>query len=121
MKSDKTPLEVCIEREEHREKIAKVKENLPGEGELALLADLFKTFGDYTRVRILFALFEEEVCVCDLAAALDMTASAVSHQLAVLKRAGLIRSRREGKSVFYTLADGHVHTIIGQGMEHVRE
>ena len=85
------------------------------------LADLFKVFGDSTRIRILFVLLEAEACVCDLAEALSMTDSAVSHQLALLKRASLIRSRREGKSVFYALADDHVRTVIGQGMEHILE
>ena len=85
------------------------------------LADLFKVFGDSTRIRILFVLFEAEVCVCDLAEALSMTQSAVSHQLRILKQAKLVNSRREGKSVFYSLADEHVRTIIGQGLEHIEE
>ena len=78
-------------------------------------------FGDSTRIRILFVLFESEVCVCDLAEALQMTQSAVSHQLKILKQSKLVKSRREGKSVFYSLADGHVRTIIAQGMEHIEE
>ncbi len=93
----------------------------PGEEELYDLAELFKVFGDSTRIRILFALHEEEVCVCDLAEALSMTQSAVSHQLRILKQSKLVKSRREGKQIFYSLADDHVHTIIAQGMEHIEE
>nr|WP_330361312.1 metalloregulator ArsR/SmtB family transcription factor [Anaerostipes sp. CAG:276] len=94
---------------------------MPEESELQDLADLFKVFGDFTRIRILFVLFEAEVCVCDLAEALDMTQSAISHQLKILKQARLVKSRREGKSVFYSLADGHVRTIIAQGRDHIEE
>ena len=94
---------------------------MPEESELQDLADLFKVFGDFTRIRILFVLFEAEVCVCDLAEALDMTQSAISHQLKILKQARLLKSRREGKSVFYSLADGHVRTIIAQGRDHIEE
>ncbi len=85
------------------------------------LSEFFKIFGDTTRIRILFVLFEEELCVCDLAAALQMTQSAISHQLNILKRSRLVKSRREGKSVFYSLADDHVRSIIAQGMEHIEE
>ncbi len=85
------------------------------------LAELFKVFGDSTRIRILFVLFESEVCVCDLAATLNMTQSAISHQLKILKQSKLVKSRREGKSIFYSLADDHVRTIIAQGSEHIEE
>ena len=85
------------------------------------MSELFKVFGDSTRIRILFVLFESEVCVCDLAETLNMTQSAVSHQLRILKQAKLIKNRREGKSIFYSLADGHVRTIISQGIEHIEE
>ena len=85
------------------------------------LAELFKVFGDSTRIRILFVLFEAEVCVCDLAAALSMTQSAISHQLRILKQNKLVKCRREGKSVFYSLADDHVRSIIAQGREHIEE
>ena len=94
---------------------------MPNEDELYDLAELFKVFGDSTRIRILFVLFESEVCVCDLAETLNMTQSAVSHQLRILKQAKLIKNRREGKSIFYSLADGHVRTIISQGIEHIEE
>ena len=85
------------------------------------LAELFKIFGDSTRIRILYVLFEAEVCVCDIAELLGMTQSAISHQLRLLKQAKLVRSRREGKTVYYALADDHVRTILGQGMDHVNE
>lgn len=85
------------------------------------LADLFKVFGDSTRLKILYVLSEDEMCVGDISAALNMTQSAVSHQLKVLKQSRLIRSRREGKQIFYCLADNHVRSIIDQGMEHVEE
>ena len=99
----------------------KVNKEMPMEEELYDLAELFKVFGDSTRIRILFVLFEAEVCVCDLAEVLHMTQSAVSHQLRILKQAKLVNARREGKSVFYSLADDHVRTIIAQGREHIEE
>ena len=98
-----------------------VDEKMPDEETLYDLAELFKVFGDSTRIRILFVLFEAEVCVCDLAQELNMTQPAISHQLKILKQAKLVRSRREGKSMFYSLADGHVRTIIAQGLEHIEE
>lgn len=116
-----TEAECCEEVAVHEELLRKVTAEMPKEEELYDLAELFKVFGDSTRIRILFVLFEAEVCVCDLAQALHMTQSAVSHQLKILKQAKLVTSRREGKSVFYSLADGHVRTIIGQGLEHIEE
>ena len=85
------------------------------------LAELFKIFGDSTRIKILYVLFESEMCVCDIAQLLGMTQSAISHQLRSLKQSRLVKARREGKTVFYSLADGHVRTILDQGMEHVAE
>lgn len=85
------------------------------------LAELFKVFGDSTRIRILFVLFESEMCVCDLAKDLNMTQSAISHQLKILKQSMLVKKRREGKSIYYSLADDHVRTIIGQGLNHINE
>ena len=105
----------------HEESLKIVNETMPEETELEDLADLFKIFGDSTRIRILFVLFEAEVCVCDLAKALNMTQSAISHQLRILKEKKLVKNRREGKSIFYSLADDHVRTIIDQGREHVEE
>lgn len=108
---------VCV----HEKLLQKVTAQMPKEEELYDLAELFKVFGDSTRIRILFVLFEAEVCVCDLAEALRMTQSAVSHQLKILKQAKLVKNRREGKSIFYSLADDHVRAIIGQGLEHIEE
>ena len=114
-------LECCESVEIHQDRLKIVSDQMPEEEELYDLAELFKVFGDSTRIRILFVLFEAEVCVCDLAEALHMTQSAISHQLRILKQNKLVNSRREGKSIFYSLADGHVRTIIAQGREHIEE
>ncbi len=114
-------VECCEAFQPHKELLELVSQQMPDEDELYDLAELFKVFGDSTRIRILFVLFEAEVCVCDLAEALHMTQSAISHQLKILKQNKLVKSRREGKSVFYSLADGHVRTIIAQGREHIEE
>ena len=105
----------------HEDVVEQVQHSLPEMTQLLRLADLFKTFGDGTRVRILYVLLEAEVCVCDLATILGMTQSAVSHQLRILKDARLIKARRDGKTVFYSLADDHVATLLKQGMEHICE
>ncbi len=94
---------------------------VPPETELYDLAELFKIFGDSTRIRILFVLFDEEVSVSDIAESLNMTQSAVSHQLRILKANRLIKGRREGKQIFYSLADEHVHSIIAAGLDHIEE
>ena len=114
-------LECCEDCHIHPDRLDIVNSGMPEEEELYDLAELFKVFGDSTRIRILFVLFEAEVCVCDLAETLHMTQSAISHQLRILKQSKLVKSRREGKSVFYSLADGHVRTIIAQGREHIEE
>ena len=111
----------CDSTEIHEDLLKIVNETMPDETTLYDLAELFKVFGDSTRIRILFVLFEAEVCVCDLAQALNMTQSAISHQLKILKQSKLVKSRREGKSIFYSLADDHVRTIIAQGCEHIEE
>lgn len=103
------------------EVIAKVKPLMPSEDTLIDLAEAFKVFGDSTRIRILFCLFEDEMCVNDIAEVLEYTQSAISHQLRILKNAGLVKSRREGKQILYSLSDNHVRTIINQGMEHILE
>ena len=104
------------------EQVKKLNKQMPAEEELYDLAELFKVFGDSTRIRILYALLEsEEMCVGDLALLLGLTSTACSHQLRVLKNNKLVRSRREGKIVFYSLADEHVRHIIGLGMEHIME
>ncbi len=118
---NREPLEFCDVVETHAQLLGSISEHMPSEDALCDVAELFKIFGDSTRIRILFALREGEVCVCDLAAALSMTQSAVSHQLRILKGSKLVRSRREGKQIFYMLADAHVLTIIAQGLEHVSE
>ena len=105
----------------HQDIVDRVNSAMPGEEELFDLAELFKVFGDSTRIKILYLLFEAEMCVCDIAQLLGMSQSAISHQLRALKQAKLVRYRREGKQVFYSLSDGHVRTILGQGMEHVAE
>lgn len=119
--STQTEIECCDTHEIHRDLLQKVNAAMPDEEEISDLSDLFKVFGDSTRLKILFVLFEEEVCVCDLAELLNMTQSAISHQLKVLKQSKLVGSRREGKSVFYSLADDHVRSIIAQGREHIEE
>lgn len=114
-------VECCETFQTHEELLALVNAGMPEEDTLYDLAELFKVFGDSTRIRILYVLFEAEVCVCDLAEILHMTQSAISHQLKILKQSKLVKSRREGKSVFYSLADTHVRTIIAQGREHIDE
>lgn len=118
---DRYNVECCDFIHAHEEIVEKVREQLPGEDTLYDLTELFRIFGDSTRIRILYVLFEAEMCVCDIAALLGMTQSAISHQLRALKNARLVKSRREGKTVFYALADDHVKTIIDQGLEHVSE
>ncbi len=111
----------CEERELHLAEIQQAKARMPHEDALFSLADLYKIFGDSTRLRILYVLRETELCVCDVAALCGMTVSAISHQLRILKQSRLVKYRKAGKSVFYSLADGHVHAILSQGMEHVNE
>ena len=98
-----------------------MRSRIPAEETLYDLAELYKVFGDSTRIRILCTLQNAEFCVCHLAQALDMTQSAVSHQLRILKQNKLVRSRREGRTIIYSLADSHVMTILAQGLEHIRE
>lgn len=105
----------------HEHTVEQVLKEMPGDEHLYDLAELFKVFGDSTRIKILYALFEAELCVCDIAQLLSLTQSAVSHQLRVLKNARLVKPRRDGKTVFYSLADDHVRKIIAQGMEHIEE
>ena len=114
-------MECCETTEVHEELLEIVNEKMPPEETLYNLAELYKVFGDSTRIRILFVLFEAEVCVCDLARALSMTQSAISHQIRILKQNKLVKNRREGKSIFYSLADDHVRTIIAQGLDHIEE
>ena len=106
---------------DHHSLLDEVHQVIPDDELLCDLADLFKIFADSTRIKILYGLFESEMCVCDIAQLLNMTQSAISHQLRSLKQSKLVKYRREGKTVFYSLADAHVRTIINQGLEHVEE
>lgn len=106
---------------DHEGILRQVRDELPTDEILSDLADLFRLFGDTTRVKILYSLFESEMCVCAIAELLGMTQSAISHQLKTLKDANLVGNRREGKTIFYYLSDDHVRTIIGQGFTHLIE
>ena len=114
-------VECCEECAVHDEVVQSVRGMLPDDDDLYDLAELFKVFGDSTRIRILFVLFESEMCVCDIATLLQMGQSAISHQLRVLKQMRLVSFRRDRKTVFYKLADAHIQTILAQGMEHISE
>ena len=105
----------------HNELLNVVLKKLPSDELICDLADLFKVFGDTTRMKILFSLFESELCVCAIAELLGMAQPAISHQLKVLKNNKLVNCRREGKTIYYFLADDHVRSIIGQGFEHLTE
>ncbi|MBE6604972.1 MAG: helix-turn-helix transcriptional regulator [Ruminococcaceae bacterium] len=111
----------CTFLHAHDEAVAAVRQIMPPEYTLLDLAEFFHIFGDSTRIKILYALAAHELCVCDIAALLGMTISAISHQLRILKAAKMVRCRRSGKTVFYSLADDHVHTILSQGFTHVTE
>lgn len=106
---------------DHKDILSTVRHELPTDELLADLSDLFKLFGDTTRLKILYALFESEMCVCAIAELLGMTQSAISHQLKTLKNANLVGNRREGKTIYYFLSDDHVRTIVAQGFEHLIE
>lgn len=118
---DKNGIECCDFICAHQDIVKAVNEKMPDEELLYDLAELYKVFGDSTRIKILYVLFEADVCVCDLAQLLGMTQSAISHQLRVLKNSQLVKSRRDGKTIIYSLADDHVRTILNQGMDHITE
>jgi Predicted transcriptional regulators len=118
---DRYNVECCDFISAHEDIVEHVRREMPGEDTLYDLTELFRIFGDSTRVRILYVLFASEMCVCDIAQLLGLTQSAVSHQLRALKNARLVKARRDGKTVFYSLADSHVRTIIDQGIDHVTE
>ena len=103
------------------EKVEKIEKTMPVEEEIYDVAELFKVLGDQTRVKILFTLIKEEICVCDIAELLEMSQSAISHQLRVLKQARLVKYRREGKTVYYSVSDEHVAIILNMGIEHISE
>lgn len=113
--------ESCEFIQTHPDLVEQVKAEMPDEELLYDLAELYKVFGDSTRIKILYVLFEAPMCVCDIAQLLGMTQSAISHQLRVLKNSHLVANRRDGKSVIYSLADDHVRTILNQGMDHINE
>lgn len=113
--------DACSNTQKHAENVGKVKSRMLSERDFLFMAELFKALGDYTRVRILYALSINELCVCALAEVLDMSQSAISHQLRLLRAAKLVRYRKEGKNVFYTLDDDHVRNLVTQGLDHIRE
>ncbi|MGL5973292.1 MAG: ArsR/SmtB family transcription factor [Oscillospiraceae bacterium] len=112
---------VCELKNIHRDIVLKISDIMPKEEFLYDLAEFFKIFGDTTRIKILYVLSESEMCVCDIASVLNMTQSAISHQLKVLKNNKLVKFRKVGKSVFYSLCDNHIKTILKQGLEHINE
>ena len=114
-------VECCECNEIHGDLIEQVKSRMPDEDNLYDLAELFKVFGDSTRIRILYVLFESEMCVCDIVSEMGMTQSAVSHQLNQLRRSRLVRARREGRAVYYSLDDSHVLDILACGIRHLTE
>lgn len=114
-------IETCKCNVIHEELVNEVKDSIPDEEILYDVAELFKVFGDSTRIKIICVLFKSEMCVCDIASILNMSQSAVSHQLRVLKNAKLVNNRRQGKVVYYSLADDHVKRIFDQGLNHVSE
>lgn len=115
------PLDCCQEGIVHENLVEQVQALLPCDEVLYDLAELYKIFGDSTRIKILYALLESELCVCDLSEVLRLSQSAVSHQLRTLKQSKLVKFRREGKTVFYSLSDEHIFRILNQGMEHIME
>lgn len=119
--NNKFETDCCDMFEVHDNVVCEVRKSLPDDECLESLSDIFKVFGDKTRIRILYVLHVKELCVCDIAQLLNMNQSAISHQLKVLRQAKLIKSRREGKSVYYSLDDSHVHEILNMGMEHIME
>ncbi len=121
MKKEEKEIEKCEFLCIHKDIVAQVLSRMPDETQLYDLAELFKVFGDSTRIKILYVLFQSEMCVCDIAQLLNMGQSAISHQLRVLKQAKLVKYRRDGKTMFYSLADSHVVTIMAQGLEHISE
>ncbi len=106
---------------DHSELLKKIKKDMPADEQLQDLGDLFKIFGDTTRIKIMYALYEGEMCVCAISELLSMTQSAISHQLKTLKDANLVSARRDGKEIYYSLSDEHVKSIIAEGFEHITE
>lgn len=113
--------ESCELIHHHVDVVKMVASEMPQEEDLYDLAEFFKVFADTTRIKILYVLLKQEMCVCDIAQTLDMTQSAISHQLRILKQMDLVKNRREGKTIYYSLADGHIVSILNQGMDHINE
>ena len=111
----------CQDHIIHNEILSSVRALMPSDETLSNMADFFKVFGDFTRIRILCALFEHEMCVCDIAELLSMNQSAISHQLRILKQAALVKNRRDGKTIYYSLADDHIKMIFNCALEHIEE
>lgn len=114
-------IDLCEEKIIHQDKVNKVKNIMLNDEQTCDLSDLYKIFGDTTRIKILYTLFEEEMCVCDISFTINMTQSAVSHQLRILKQAKLVKNRKEGKVVYYSLDDEHVKSIFKEGLNHILE
>lgn len=113
--------EICDVTKIHSDIVNELIARMPDEEVLYDIAELFKVFADSTRVRILYVLIESELCVCDISALLNMSQSAISHQLRVLKQSRLVKYRRSGKTIYYSLCDDHIKTMLDMGMEHVSE
>lgn len=113
--------ECCEVHHVNENLVHQIEDGMPSEETMQGLAEFYKVFGDPTRIKILCTLFQSELCVCDLAEVTGMTQSAISHQLRVLKQMKLVKNRREGKIVYYSLADAHIQSILNQGMEHIAE
>ena len=119
MSQEKTNIPLCVSHEAHHEILDRI--SLPDDEHFFELAEFFSVIGDSTRIKILYLLFEGEMCVCDISEKLSMSMSAISHQLRVLKNSRLVKYRKEGKSVLYSLDDDHVKTIINMGVDHINE
>ncbi len=119
MPTNKSNIDSCGCNVIHEDIINKVKRTMPSEVELCNLADFFKVFGDTTRIKIIYALLKEEMCVCDISILLEMNQSAISHQLRVLRQARIVKFRKEGRMVYYSLDDEHVKNIFEQGLIHI--
>ena len=118
---EKEHAESCEQCHHHDEIVKQVEASIPCEEDMYDLAELFKVFGDTTRIKILSVLRVQEMCVCDIAQTLEMTQSAISHQLRILKQMDLVKNRRDGKTIYYSLADAHIVTILSQGLDHIEE
>ena len=117
-----TSIEHCdVHSHVHEIAVHQIEDGMPAQETIQDLVDFYKVFGDATRIKILYALLQSEACVCAIAEAVGMTQSAVSHQLRTLKQMKLVKNRREGKTIYYSLADSHIQMILNQGMEHIRE